>query len=96
MCGGPFYDGDKPFGGELKDAFDRANLFIWHSGMVHNYGLFGYDWPRPNSRNADEAMSVYARAHSMFGIEPHSLIMALEVPVIHALARAQRLDVPRY
>lgn len=42
---GLFSDGDKPFGGELKDAFDRANLFIWNSGMVHNYGLFGYDWP---------------------------------------------------
>jgi polysaccharide pyruvyl transferase WcaK-like protein len=38
--------------------------------------------------NADEAMSVYARAHSMFGIEPHSLIMglALGVPVVHARA----------
>jgi len=36
--------------------------------------------------NADEAMSVYARAHCMFGMEPHSLIMgvALGVPVVHA------------
>jgi polysaccharide pyruvyl transferase WcaK-like protein len=42
---GSFYDGAKPFEGELKDAFDRASLFIWNSGMVHNYGLFGYDWP---------------------------------------------------
>ncbi|MGA0559154.1 polysaccharide pyruvyl transferase family protein [Larkinella sp. VNQ87] len=42
---GDFYNGDKPFEGELKDAFDKASLFIWNSGMVHNYGLFGYDWP---------------------------------------------------
>lgn len=42
---GPFSNGDKPFKGELKDAFDRANLYIVNSGMVHNYGLFGYDWP---------------------------------------------------
>jgi polysaccharide pyruvyl transferase WcaK-like protein len=36
--------------------------------------------------NADEALSVYARAHSLFGIEPHSLIMGLAagVPVVHA------------
>ena len=36
--------------------------------------------------SADEAMSVYARAHTMFGMEPHSLIMglALGVPVVHA------------
>lgn len=36
--------------------------------------------------SADEAMSVYARAHCMFGMEPHSLIMglALGVPVVHA------------
>jgi polysaccharide pyruvyl transferase WcaK-like protein len=36
--------------------------------------------------NADEAMSVYARAHTIFGMEPHSLIMglALGVPIIHA------------
>lgn len=42
---GAFADGDKPFTGELKDAFDRANLYIVNSGMVYNYGLFGYDWP---------------------------------------------------
>ena len=42
---GDFYDGDKPFEGELKTAFDRANLYIVNSGMVYNYGLFGYDWP---------------------------------------------------
>ena len=42
---GDFYEGDKPFAGELKDAFDRANLYIVNSGMVYNYGLFGYDWP---------------------------------------------------
>ena len=37
--------------------------------------------------SADEAMSVYARAHTMFGMEPHSLIMclALGVPVVHAV-----------
>lgn len=31
-------------------------------------------------------MSVYARAHSMFGLEPHSLIMGLVlgVPIVHA------------
>lgn len=35
-------------------------------------------------------MSVYACAHSMFGIEPHSLIMglALGVPVVHARSLA--------
>lgn len=42
---GNFSDGEKPFEGELKDAFERASLFIMNSGMVHNYGLFGYDWP---------------------------------------------------
>lgn len=42
---GDFYDGDKPFEGEVKEAFDRANLYIVNSGMVYNYGLFGYDWP---------------------------------------------------
>ncbi len=42
---GDFYDGDKPFDGELKEAFDRANLYIVNSGMVYNYGLFGYEWP---------------------------------------------------
>ncbi|RIV21189.1 polysaccharide pyruvyl transferase family protein [Fibrisoma montanum] len=47
---GSFYDGDKPFEGELKDAFDRANLYIVNSGMVYNYGLFGYDWPSAMSR----------------------------------------------
>ncbi len=41
---GSFYDGDKPFEGELKEAFDRANLYVVNSGMVYNYGLFGYDW----------------------------------------------------
>ncbi|TDB67949.1 polysaccharide pyruvyl transferase family protein [Arundinibacter roseus] len=36
--------------------------------------------------NADEAMSVYARAHTIFGMEPHSLIMGLAtgVPIMHA------------
>ncbi|WP_428667333.1 polysaccharide pyruvyl transferase family protein [Runella sp.] len=36
--------------------------------------------------SADEAMSVYARANCAFGMEPHSLIMALAlgVPVVHA------------
>lgn len=36
--------------------------------------------------SADEAMSVYARAHTLFGMEPHSLIMglALGVPILHA------------
>ncbi|MGV3589661.1 MAG: polysaccharide pyruvyl transferase family protein [Adhaeribacter sp.] len=35
--------------------------------------------------NADEALSVYRRAHTVVGMEPHSLIMALAVgvPVIH-------------
>lgn len=42
---GLFYEGDKPFEGELKDAFDRANLYMVNSGMVYNYGLFGYNWP---------------------------------------------------
>ncbi|MRS60265.1 polysaccharide pyruvyl transferase family protein [Larkinella terrae] len=38
--------------------------------------------------SADEAMSVFARAHTLVGMEPHSLIMALAlgVPVIHARA----------
>ena len=47
---GSFYDGDKPFAGELKDAFDRASLYIVNSGMVYNYGLFGYDWGNTMSR----------------------------------------------
>ncbi|MGF7216373.1 polysaccharide pyruvyl transferase WcaK-like protein [Spirosoma lacussanchae] len=41
---GAFYDRDKPFEGELKEAFDRASLYIVNSGMVYNYGLFGYEW----------------------------------------------------
>jgi polysaccharide pyruvyl transferase WcaK-like protein len=38
--------------------------------------------------SADEAMSVYARAHTLFGMEPHSLIMGLALgkPIIHARA----------
>jgi polysaccharide pyruvyl transferase WcaK-like protein len=47
---GSFYDGDKPFEGELKDAFDRASLYIVNSGMVFNYGLFGYDWGNTMAR----------------------------------------------
>ena len=43
---GPWYNGDKPFEGEVKDAFDRADLFIMNSGMHYNYGLFNYDWPK--------------------------------------------------
>jgi polysaccharide pyruvyl transferase WcaK-like protein len=33
-------------------------------------------------------MSVYARAHTLFGLEPHSLIMGLALgkPIIHARA----------
>ncbi|MGC9452540.1 MAG: polysaccharide pyruvyl transferase family protein [Oceanipulchritudo sp.] len=36
--------------------------------------------------NADEALSTIARARAAFGVEPHSLIMALSagVPVVHA------------
>ncbi|MDX2190044.1 MAG: polysaccharide pyruvyl transferase family protein [Bacteroidota bacterium] len=36
--------------------------------------------------NVDEANAIYANAHTVFGIEPHSLIMALTsgVPVVHA------------
>jgi polysaccharide pyruvyl transferase WcaK-like protein len=36
--------------------------------------------------DVDEAMSIYARAHTVFGVEPHSLIMALTmgVPILHA------------
>lgn len=36
--------------------------------------------------NADEAVSVYSRARAVFGVEPHSLIMALTsgVPIVHA------------
>lgn len=35
--------------------------------------------------NADEALSVYKRAHTVVGMEPHSLIMALAVgvPIMH-------------
>ncbi|GAA4470853.1 polysaccharide pyruvyl transferase family protein [Nibrella saemangeumensis] len=47
---GSFYDGDKPFEGELKDAFDRASMYIVNSGMVFNYGLFGYDWANTMAR----------------------------------------------
>lgn len=38
--------------------------------------------------SADEAMSVYARTHTLFGMEPHSLIMGLSlgVPIVHARA----------
>ncbi len=39
--------------------------------------------------NVDEANAVYAQAHSVLGLEPHSLIMALAngVPVVHARAQ---------
>lgn len=41
---------------------------------------------RNNFWDVDEATSIYARAHTVFGVEPHSLIMALTagVPIIHA------------
>ena len=41
---GKFYEPEKPFEGELRDAFDRADLFIYNSGMAMNFGLFGHEW----------------------------------------------------
>lgn len=41
---GVLYDGEKPFEGELKDAFSRADLYIYNSGMAMNFGLYGYNW----------------------------------------------------
>jgi hypothetical protein len=36
--------------------------------------------------NADEALSTFTRARVAFGVEPHTLIMAMtgEVPIVHA------------
>lgn len=42
---GKFFDGDKPFEGDVKDAFERATLFMFNSGMAMNFGLYSYDWP---------------------------------------------------
>ncbi|GAB4021510.1 polysaccharide pyruvyl transferase family protein [Spirosoma koreense] len=41
---GKFFEAGKPFDGELKSAFDRADMFIFNSGMAMNFGLFGKDW----------------------------------------------------
>lgn len=46
---GPWSNGDKPFDSELKNAFERADLFIMNSGMHYNFGLFNYDWPKTMS-----------------------------------------------
>jgi polysaccharide pyruvyl transferase WcaK-like protein len=41
---GLFSEGDSPLNGELKEAFDKANMYIHNSGMSFNYGLFNYNW----------------------------------------------------
>ena len=41
---GKFFESGKPFEGELKEAFERADLFLFNSGMAMNFGLFGKDW----------------------------------------------------
>ncbi|CAN5116980.1 polysaccharide pyruvyl transferase family protein [soil metagenome] len=41
---GKFYESGKPFEGEVKDAFERADMFIFNSGMAMNFGLYGKDW----------------------------------------------------
>ena len=41
---GKFFESGKPFEGELKEAFERTDLFMFNSGMAMNFGLFGKDW----------------------------------------------------
>ena len=41
---GKFYESGKPFEGEVKEAFERADMFIFNSGMAMNFGLYGKDW----------------------------------------------------
>jgi polysaccharide pyruvyl transferase WcaK-like protein len=41
---GKFYESGKPFEGEIKEAFERADMFIFNSGMAMNFGLYGKDW----------------------------------------------------
>ena len=41
---GKFYESGNPFEGEIKDAFERADMFIFNSGMAMNFGLYGKDW----------------------------------------------------
>ncbi|RZL06270.1 MAG: polysaccharide pyruvyl transferase family protein, partial [Pedobacter sp.] len=41
---GLFAEGDSPMNGELKEAFDKADMYIHNSGMSFNYGLFNYNW----------------------------------------------------
>ncbi|GAB3800779.1 polysaccharide pyruvyl transferase family protein [Spirosoma humi] len=41
---GKFYEAGKPFEGEIKEAFERADMFIFNSGMAMNFGLYGKDW----------------------------------------------------
>lgn len=44
---GHLYDADKSGPPELFDAIDAADLFLYNSGMLMNYGLFGYAWGGP-------------------------------------------------
>jgi polysaccharide pyruvyl transferase WcaK-like protein len=41
---GKFYEPGKPFDGEIREAFERADLFLFNSGMAMNFGLYGKDW----------------------------------------------------
>ncbi|QHV93911.1 polysaccharide pyruvyl transferase family protein [Spirosoma endbachense] len=41
---GKFYEPEKPFEGEIREAFERADLFLFNSGMAMNFGLYGKDW----------------------------------------------------
>ena len=44
---GHLHDGEKGPPPELDAAFQRADLFLYNSGMLMNYGLFGFDWGGP-------------------------------------------------
>ncbi|MDI3318375.1 polysaccharide pyruvyl transferase family protein [Pinibacter soli] len=63
---GKFYEPEKPFEGPLKEAFDKADLFVFNSGMAMNFGLYGHDWAGAMS---GLTAFVWCREHGIpFGI----------------------------
>ena len=44
---GHLHEQDKPSPPELATVLDTADLFLYNSGMLMNYGLFNFDWAGP-------------------------------------------------
>lgn len=67
---GSFYDENGELTGELKDAFERADLYIHNSGMSMNYGLFNFEWGGPMSNLAPFYYCI--ENNKPFGLYGHS------------------------